>query len=340
MPSQVPGARRRGCPVPRPRSGAEQRRAVRGAAGPPPSTDEKRKVSAVRGAGGQRGRPAGRRAGPARTSARSTERRRRRLVPPAAPRPPPPGRAPPGDLGEARGAGRAGTAPRGGPAPAMGVTEAGRRSRHRPLPPQSYPATHLRGAGGGVWSAPALRAGGTAARSPSPRPPPAACPRRGDPRLASPRSSSSPPPPPGEPGRAGPHLPPGRPEAATGPARCPPDPHCPPRCGLSRRPPSAAPRGCGDARGVPRRSPAPLCAEGLRCAETGRPRPGCWSSRPAQPPQRKSLCAYKRVLLKSPRTLLSLSLQMEKRRAETSLPQIATRLSHRLSRNLNFRPML
>lgn len=187
MPSQVPGARRRGCPVPRPRSGAEQRRAVRGAAGPPPSTDEKRKVSAVRGAGGQRGRPAGRRAGPARTSARSTERRRRRLVPPAAPRPPPPGRAPPGDLGEARGAGRAGTAPRGGPAPAMGVTEAGRRSRHRPLPPQSYPATHLRGAGGGVWSAPALRAGGTAARSPSPRPPPAACPRRGDPRLASSR---------------------------------------------------------------------------------------------------------------------------------------------------------
>lgn len=164
--------------------------------------------------------------------------------------------------------------------------------------------------------------------------------RRSSPRLVSPRSSSSPPPPPGEPGRAGPHLPPGRPEAATGPAWCPPDPHCPPRCGLSRRPPSAAPRGCGDARGVPRRSPAPLCAEGLRCAETGRPRPGCWSSRPAQPPQRKSLCAYKRVLLKSPRTLLSLSLQMEKRRAETSLPQIATRLSHRLSRNLNFRPML
>lgn len=134
---------------------------------------------------------------------------------------------------------------------------------------------------------PRVTAGGTAARSPSPRPPPKGAAaarfmpaaRRSWARLARillvPSSSAR---------RAGPHLPPGRPEAATGSVRCPPGPRCPPRCGLPRRPPSAAARGRGDAREEPRRPRLRCVLAGPRRAETGRLRPGCGSSQPTLPP--------------------------------------------------------
>lgn len=98
----------------------------------------------------------------------------------AAPRPPPPGRPPPGDLGEAPGAGPARVSTRGrdaGPAPAMGGAGAGARRPRPGAPPPPSPgpargrrAPRPRRHPPAARRQPPPRAGGAAARSPSPRP--------------------------------------------------------------------------------------------------------------------------------------------------------------------------